>query len=512
MVHVGISYLYLCSHHFIMNTFKLVYKNEQTSYIFSDNLLFCVYIYHTLNFSLWVLFDIFVSFTKLPAKNKIIYTIPYIVVYRNMYDLFYHYHDMTYEYYKLSVGMLWIVSSPFILYIYSKTFDIDNKKQIASDFMMHVFNCLYNIHNIERNKNDFYNNVFLTLMYMFYFYTLYCFCLQKTLYKYFLIYAWLIIGINETLVLCNVICKNTFAIFLMISDVQVKCFIFGINAVKYYSMLAISNDMSMNDAKLIYEAQESLNKVEDETMCVYMKQDINNLLKNMDFSEMKKVLTDRVICKKFSNDFVTSLIKEKYRNVDDIIIMFSDVVNYTTYAQNESSHDVLQQLQVLYEEYDEALVKYTSLQKIENIGDCYMVTSLLDDSFSYNILFKCQEMFNFSLDIIQIANSYNMNTRAGIHLGSVSVGIIGKDTPRFGVVGHDVNLTARLESTCDTNCIQMSDAFYEHLVQLNNFSDKTKFFQRLVDLKNIGQHTTFTFNPSTHYIHRSLDSDLIRIK
>jgi class 3 adenylate cyclase len=85
--------------------------------------------------------------------------------------------------------------------------------------------------------------------------------------------------------------------------------------------------------------------------------------------------------------------------------------------------------------------------------------------------------------------------RVGIHIGSVSVGILGNEIPRLCVVGNTVNMASRLQSTADPDTIQISHHIYE---QLEEMDLKNKFEickKENVFLKNIGSVTTYIVTP-----------------
>jgi len=292
--------------------------------------------------------------------------------------------------------------------------------------------------------------------------------------------------------LMKLISNEAYTLFTLVNDVHVKSILFGVTALKKIEMASITNKLSLADLQKLYAFQAYLEK-EKSKYTDNMSNEINTILANIDMSTIRRSLSDRVICKNFSDSFMKTLIK-KNKYIKNVVIMFSDVVNYSWMSKDEESCETVQKLQELYEAYDDALLEFPNLQKVENIGDCYMVTSLLDKSRWRKTRSVCTEAVGFATKLIDTSSLMGIHTRVGIHIGNVSLGIIGKDVPRFGVVGHNVNVAARLESTCDTDKIQVSKQFKDTLDK-EGF-DTSIFESSMVELKNIGKYQTFTFDPN----------------
>ena len=397
----------------------------------------------------------------------------------------------------MSISGMWLFTSPYILYIFTKTYHTNGlvpNMHIYSDVCMHAINFMRNVYEALSLHHTFYvpQFAFEIVMYALYATTLYNVYKCETVYKYYIIYAWLIIGVNETLYIFDMITPRTYIMYTMINDVYAKCVLFGFHMYKHVSVNLMASAMTLKDIKTMYKIKSMITSINSSYTQRSMQEDVSNILNKVDIKNVKHVMCERVLPKTLTHNLMHQIIKEKGMEVSNVVIMFSDIVNYSKFAQVESDTHVLNTLQTLYAAYDAELKNFPLLQKIENVGDCYMVSSTLIDDTSA-IGDNCSQMFDFSKALIRVANNLNIDTRAGLHVGDVRMGIIGDEIPRFGIVGHNVNITSRLESTCEVNCIQVSEKFYLHYPTV-------RFTKSEVFLKNIGSHTTYTHHPRSIHI------------
>lgn len=197
----------------------------------------------------------------------------------------------------------------------------------------------------------------------------------------------------------------------------------------------------------------------------------------------------------------------KVRNDSDnkefsfICVMFVDIVNYTELATRYKSGDIIfNLLDDIYYLFDTIIKKYYHLQKIETIGDAYMVVG---DIYRQNINHKLviKEIIKLGLEYIKEIKTIKtpddipLCIRIGINIGNVNIGILGQEIPRLCVVGNTVNMASRLQSTADPDTIQMSRHIYEQTQESNFGFDINVQTKEGVFLKNIGTTTTYVISP-----------------
>jgi len=192
--------------------------------------------------------------------------------------------------------------------------------------------------------------------------------------------------------------------------------------------------------------------------------------------------------------------KNNTKHYTNICVLFTDIVNYTELAKKYKHDIIFELLNILYTKFDNIIKKYSHLQKIETIGDAYMVVGDIfrnDDNYKIVIKEIILIAFDFINEIknIKTPDKNPLSIRIGINLGNVSIGILGTELPRLCVVGNTVNMASRLQSTADPDTIQISHHIYE---QLEEMDLKNKFEickKENVFLKNIGSVTTYIVTP-----------------
>ena len=178
--------------------------------------------------------------------------------------------------------------------------------------------------------------------------------------------------------------------------------------------------------------------------------------------------------------------------------MFMDIVNYTELASRYKSGDaIFKLLDNVYTRFDNIIKKYSHLQKIETIGDAYMVVGdIYRHELNHKVVVK--EIIQLGLEFIreiktiQTPDNIPLCIRVGINLGNVNVGILGNEIPRLCVVGNAVNMASRLQSTAETNKIQLSRHVYEQAEEIDFGPGIEYVVNENVFLKNIGSVTTYT--------------------
>jgi len=219
---------------------------------------------------------------------------------------------------------------------------------------------------------------------------------------------------------------------------------------------------------------------------------------------LEQELLNKILPLGFDKEYIESVsatASASAKQFNMICVLFTDIVNYTELAQKYDDTIIFKLLHNVYISFDKIIKKYPHLQKIETIGDAYMVVG---DIFRNTINHKSviNEMLSFSIDIvkeiktIKTPDNIPLSIRVGINIGSVSIGILGNEIPRLCVVGNAVNKASRLQSTAEIDTIQISRHVYE-LLETEEIDKKYEFtIKEGVFLKNIGSVTTYNLSPN----------------
>jgi len=183
-------------------------------------------------------------------------------------------------------------------------------------------------------------------------------------------------------------------------------------------------------------------------------------------------------------------------------VMFMDIVNYTELANRYKNGDtIFKLLNDVYFHFDNIIKKYIYLQKIETIGDAYMVVGdIYRTELNYKIVIK--EIILLGLEFIkeikniETPDNIPLCIRIGINIGSVNVGILGNEIPRLCVVGNTVNIASRLQSTAEVDSIQISRHIYEYLEEIDFEMNMVITKKENIFLKNIGTVDTYNIIPN----------------
>ena len=160
-------------------------------------------------------------------------------------------------------------------------------------------------------------------------------------------------------------------------------------------------------------------------------------------------------------------------NYNDVSILFIDICNYTYLCSNIDNDIIIKMLINFNNKLDE-LTLYYDLVKIGNVGDCYIVSSKLEENNKKNILIIAL----FALDAIEIIKSIYIDEnkkelgfiqiRIGINVGNIIGHILGNYIKKFSLYGDTVNVTSRLESTSKINYIHCLKSVADYIYENDN--------------------------------------------
>ncbi len=132
---------------------------------------------------------------------------------------------------------------------------------------------------------------------------------------------------------------------------------------------------------------------------------------------------------------------------EDVTILFSDVVGFTTMSSTISAQVLVDALNQLFSAFDEA-TKSFGIEKIKTIGDSYMAAAGLPEPRNDHAeasLGLARALLAATREVRR-ESGHDFHIRVGLHSGPVVAGIIGSHKFAYDVWGDTVNVASRMES------------------------------------------------------------------
>ncbi len=151
-------------------------------------------------------------------------------------------------------------------------------------------------------------------------------------------------------------------------------------------------------------------------------------------------------------------------DLDDVVILFADIVNFTETSANLPASEVVSLLNKVFSSFDQ-LVADAQLEKIKTSGDAYMVAAGVGTPRPDDI----KRIADLALDMLASVNSLNaihrpkVAVRVGIHAGRATAGVVGSLKFYYDIWGDTVNLAARLQTAAQPGSIRVSETIHDAL-------------------------------------------------
>jgi adenylate cyclase len=154
----------------------------------------------------------------------------------------------------------------------------------------------------------------------------------------------------------------------------------------------------------------------------------------------------------------------------EVTVLFADIVGSTAIAERLNATDLVTTLDGLFSAFDD-IVDMHGLEKIKTVGDNYFaVAGLTPDGADHSrsaadtALSMREELKRHSFPGVG-----DVHMRFGLHTGPVMAGVIGKRKFSYDLWGDTVNTASRMESTSESDMIQVSEEVYDRLSDLYEF-------------------------------------------
>jgi len=148
----------------------------------------------------------------------------------------------------------------------------------------------------------------------------------------------------------------------------------------------------------------------------------------------------------------------------EVTVLFADIVGSTAIAEQLSATDLVTTLDGLFSSFDD-IVEGHGLEKIKTVGDNYFAVAGLTRDGQDHIRSAADAALSMREELKRhhFPRLGEVHMRFGLHTGPVMAGVIGKRKFSYDLWGDTVNTASRMESTSETDMIQVSQQVYEHL-------------------------------------------------
>ena len=407
--------------------------------------------------------------------------------------------------YEINRYIMWAFATPLMLKMYS---NVNNVKLLDINMHYHLVPTILNVIIYPYYKNPFIHYTFIggsSLSLLYFLRTLYC---RNDFFTNIFIFIWSMFIIISIIEVTGISDKYNINFYYLCADAIAKTTTIIIVNDYNEREIIIMNNMDIQSIQFVSQMLRHIKQYYSDNITITKKcADFIEFTKRIFVSKMpanKDVLKNELLSKILPFGLDNECIENttigaipNAKQFDMVCVLFTDIVNYTELAKQYDDKIIFNLLNRVYTKFDTIIKKYSHLQKIETIGDAYMVVGdIYRNSNNHTIVIK--EIILLSLDFlkeiktIETPDNIPLSIRIGINIGNVSIGILGNEIPRLCVVGNTVNITSRLQATADVDTIQLSRDVYEQLENIEFDIEFTIINKENVFLKNIGSVVTYT--------------------
>ncbi len=213
--------------------------------------------------------------------------------------------------------------------------------------------------------------------------------------------------------------------------------------------------------------ERRLRRLEDDIRQVEGFQDANSTLLSRLLRDLEeeRAKSQRLLLNVLPQRIIDRLAAGETRIADgheDVTVLFSDVVGFTTISSELAPAALVEQLNELFSGFD-AICDATGVDKIKTVGDAYLAVGGLDaatngagESGSAGELAIAETALRMRDFADDRAAAGGWRIRVGVHAGPIVAGVVGTSKFAYDVWGDTVNTASRLETTSEAGRIHVS--------------------------------------------------------
>ena len=455
----------------------------------------------TANVFILCVFSLFTSYLFLFSKirNYTIYSMAVIYI-KHAADTVMHSNAIGIYQYEFRRTLMWFFTTPLILKLYC---DMNKLKLRDVNAEYHIFSNAMHIILYPFRQTNYNSYIILGLSVTegFFIYKLFNFKQQK--YTKFIIYIWSLFSFITLIELLNVFNVHDIQICYLLSDMIAKLTTMLIVNDHEQQMYYIKENIDLQSISLITVVTKAMKQFKHTSTVTPKCKELIKLIENkvvgfipMDKTALKLELLKKILPLELEDKYLMN--SKEYKEYNFVCVLFTDIVSYTDLAKRYDDSIIYKLLNDVYTRFDDVVIKYGNLQKIETIGDAYMVVG---DIYTNDTKNNVKNIILLALDLLKeikyiiTPDGVPLQLRIGINLGKIVVGILGVEIPRLCVIGNTVNVASRLQSTADPDTIQISRHVHEQIEEIDFGFDVGFNKKENVFLKNLGSTTTYVIVP-----------------
>ncbi|XP_053384613.1 uncharacterized protein LOC123537544 isoform X3 [Mercenaria mercenaria] len=176
---------------------------------------------------------------------------------------------------------------------------------------------------------------------------------------------------------------------------------------------------------------------------------------------------------------------------DNVTIMFNYMVGFGDVCSSATPMEIVEIINSVFSLFDQIIDSY-DVFKVETLGDAvYMVAGGVPDrnpNHAINVAGLALELQEKAKTLTEPwSKQYKLNTRIGMHTGSVVGGVVGRRMPQYCLFGDTVNTASRMQTYSLPGRIHISEPCQECLKQ----SSFVTIVRGTVNIKGKGDMRTF---------------------
>ena len=401
--------------------------------------------------------------------------------------------------YEFRRTIMWLFTTPMILKLYC---DMNNLTLLEVKAQYHIISNGIHIllYPFRKTQYNSYIILSLSLTEVFFIYQLFDFKEKK--YTKFVIYIWSLFSFITLIEIIGVFSIHDIQVCYLLSDMIAKLTSMLIINDYEEQMYYVRTNVDLQTISLFALIKTTIKNFEKTTnmtlKCKNMVEQLSDKLISFiptDKTTLKLELLKKILPLELEDTYLAQ--SKEYKPYDFVCVLFTDIVSYTELSKNYEASIIYKLLNEIYTRFDDIVNRYKNLQKIETIGDAYMVVG---DIYTNDRTNNVKNIILLAIDFLKeiktipTPNNIPLQLRIGINIGKVVVGILGVEIPRLCVIGNTVNVANRLQTTTDPDTIHISRHIYE-FAETIDFGVNIRFeTKENVYLKNIGVTTTYVLH------------------